>query len=188
MPSDIPGFAADLSDSHFALFGLPARFELDETELAMRYRELQRAVHPDRYAGGSPLERRLALQRAAQINEAFQVLKDPLRRARYLLSLHGVETGEESNTIMNPAFLSEQMALREALMELREAHEPQRELERIMLHIDERVHEMTGALRAHLADPSPEHLAEACHIIRKMQFLRRLAQEAGEIEEDLASA
>ena len=186
MSSDVPGSAADLS--HFALFGLPARFELDETELAVRYRELQRAVHPDRYAGGSPLERRLALQRAAQINEAFQVLKDPLRRARYLLSLHGVDTGEESNTVMDAAFLSEQMALREALMELREAHEPQRELERIMLHIDERLDEMTGELRAHLADPSPEHLSQAGHIVRKMQFLRRLAQEAGELEEELASA
>jgi molecular chaperone HscB len=176
-----------LEDDHFALFGLSAAFDLDEAALASSYRELQRAAHPDRYAGGSAQERRISVQRAAQINEAFQTLRDPLRRARYLLTFHGVDTREESNTIVDPAFLGEQMTLREALMDLRESAEPQRELRRIAADIATRLHDMTLMLREQLRQPSRESLPQAGDTVRKMQFLKRLEQEATELEEELAS-
>jgi molecular chaperone HscA len=103
----------DLSHNHFELFGLKAGFEVDGETLALRYRDLQKETHPDRFANASEQERRLSVQLAAQINEAFRVLKSPLARARYLLELKGVVI-DDTDTRMDPAFLMEQMELREA--------------------------------------------------------------------------
>ena len=105
----------ELTQNHFELFGLPVAFDVDAQQLAERYRELQRILHPDRYANASDRERRLSIQHAAQVNEAFQTLKSSLRRARYLLQLKGVEFDDEKETHLDPAFLMEQMELREAL-------------------------------------------------------------------------
>ncbi|HKJ76321.1 MAG TPA: Fe-S protein assembly co-chaperone HscB, partial [Gammaproteobacteria bacterium] len=74
---------ADFSQNYFELFGLPEGFEVDSETLSLRYRDLQRALHPDRFAGASDRERRLSVQQTARVNEAYRTLKDPLARARY---------------------------------------------------------------------------------------------------------
>src|SRR5512141_1081809 len=104
--------------NHFELFELPVTFDIDTDELAVRYRELQRRVHPDKYANASDQERRLSMQMTTMINEAFQTLKDPVWRGRYLLSLRGISLDDEIDTAMDPAFLTEQMELREELEEV----------------------------------------------------------------------
>jgi molecular chaperone HscB len=92
----------DFTRNHFELLGLPAVFGIDPARLDQRYRELQGRVHPDRFAAASEAERRVAMQWATRANEAYRTLRDPLARARYLLSLKGYDTGEESNTAMPP--------------------------------------------------------------------------------------
>ena len=72
----------DLSKNFFELFALPVSYEIDNNALRERYRELQRSVHPDRYANASAQEQRLAMQGSTFINEAFETLKDPLWRAQ----------------------------------------------------------------------------------------------------------
>ncbi len=109
--------------SHFTLFGLAERFALDAQALDAAWRRLQTAVHPDRHAGGSDGERRLALQRATQVNEAYRVLRDPQRRGAYLCERAGVPLQAESNTAMPAAFLMQQMAWREALEDARAARD-----------------------------------------------------------------
>ncbi len=106
---------ARLDDDHFALLGLPRRQSLDRAALESRYRDVLARVHPDRHAGGTAIDQRLAMQWATRINEAYQTLKSPLGRARYLLTLGGHEVGSESNTAMPASFLMEQMELREAV-------------------------------------------------------------------------
>ena len=69
---------------HFALFELQPDFEVDAQALSDRYRELARKVHPDRFADAGASEQRQALEQSANLNEAYQVLKSPTRRARYL--------------------------------------------------------------------------------------------------------
>ena len=69
------------NQNHFELFGLPARFAVDAAALEARYHELQREVHPDRFAAAPEAERRVSMQRATRVNEAYQTLKSPLRRA-----------------------------------------------------------------------------------------------------------
>ena len=95
--------------NHFELFDLPQTFAIDLAKLDQVYRRLQGEVHPDRFATGSDSEKRQSLQLATQANDAYQTLKSPLLRARYLLQLKGIETLEESNTAMPASFLMQQM-------------------------------------------------------------------------------
>src|SRR5437868_4529239 len=101
--------------NYFELFGLPVSFDLDLADLTERYRGLARTTHPDRFAGGSDQERRVAMQTTASINEAFRILKDPIARGRYLLELRGVRLNAESETVRDTSFLAEQIELREQL-------------------------------------------------------------------------
>ena len=104
----------DFSRNHFELFGLPARFRFDHDMLDRAYRELQSAVHPDRFAAAGESERRQALQSSARVNEAYQALKDPVARAQYLLSLQGVDALAETDTSLPLDFLECQLERREA--------------------------------------------------------------------------
>lgn len=104
-----------LSDDDFSLFGLPQRQALDAQALATQWRALQAQVHPDRFASEGAAAQRLAMQWAVRVNEAYQRLKDPLKRAAYLCELRGVPINAENNTAMAGAFLMQQMAWREAL-------------------------------------------------------------------------
>ncbi len=116
MTARSPSFNAD----YFALLGLPLRQGLDVASLEANFRELQGRVHPDRHVQATDADRRLAMQWATRVNEAFQTLKSPLKRANYLLSLHGHDTGLESNTAMPVEFLMAQMELREAVADARD--------------------------------------------------------------------
>jgi molecular chaperone HscB len=108
-----------LQKNFFDLLGLDRRYALDPADLERAYLTLQQVVHPDRFAGGSDTQRRLALQLAAQVNQAHQVLKTPSSRAAYLCELAGADVELESNTSMPTDFLMLQMEWRETLDEAR---------------------------------------------------------------------
>src|SRR5262249_49827371 len=102
----------------FDTLGAPRRFDLDLTTLEKTHRELSRALHPDRFAHAGASERRAALEKAANVNEAWRILRDPIRRAEALFRLAGVEM-ETNEPKASPAFLMEMMDDREALAEAR---------------------------------------------------------------------
>lgn len=175
--------------THFELFGFPQSFDIDLDRLDRTYRELQRTLHPDRFANTSDYEQRLSVQKAAWVNEAYQALKDPLKRARYLLEIHGHPLGDEHHTTRDTEFLLEQMALRESLAEVREANDPLAELESIGAGIGARMDQLTGLLQDLLAvDESGEiegPVDAAIDAILKMTFFRRLQEEIFSIEAGL---
>src|SRR5258706_5675836 len=107
--------AKALTSNHFELFGLVPAFALDIARLEAAYREIQSKVHPDRFAQAGDAERRASMQMTTQVNEAYRTLKSPVQRAKYLLALHGVDVGFETNTAMPREFLMEQMEIRERL-------------------------------------------------------------------------
>lgn len=175
----------DLSSNHFELFGLPVGFDIDTAQLAEKYRELQRVLHPDRFANASDRERRLSVQQAAQVNAAYQTLRSPLRRARYLLELRGVEFDDERQTHLDPDFLMAQMELREALAEVRSQADPFAALNRLMTDLAREREALETELARHLAQEDEAALEAARQIVQKLQFFARLQEEAEEIEEGL---
>jgi len=104
-----------LDSDDFELFDVPRRFEQDRAVLDARWRALQAEVHPDRFAVEGPAAQRVAMQWAVRVNEAYQRLKDPLKRAAYLCGLNGVPVDLHTNTAMPANFLVQQMEWREAL-------------------------------------------------------------------------
>jgi molecular chaperone HscB len=173
---------ADLSSSFFQLFGLPRAFDVDAAQLDSRYRELQRIMHPDRYASAGDQERRLAMQQATRINEGYQTLKDPLKRGRYLLELGGFVFSDQHHTTRDGEFLMRQMELREALGAVRTAGDPLGALAGLIDAIDRDFAALTGELRTLFDGGDCADAQAAADLLMKMQFFRRLREEAQELE------
>jgi molecular chaperone HscB len=108
-----------LDSDDFELFGLSRRFAQDRSAIDARWRELQAQVHPDRFAAEGAAAQRVAMQWAVRVNEAYQRLKDPLRRAALICQLEGQPVDAENNTTMPATFLMQQLEWREALDEAR---------------------------------------------------------------------
>lgn len=173
-----------LQKNHFELFGLEPGFELELENLSARYRDLQRAVHPDKFANASDQERLLSVQQAAQINEAFQTLKSPLSRARYLLELKGFAL-DDTDTAMDPMFLMEQMELRESLAGVRDNSDPFAELMKLRDTIEGRESGLISDLGSAFGSADPAALEGARDTVRKLQFMEKLLQELEELEDEL---
>ncbi|AYQ29980.1 MULTISPECIES: Fe-S protein assembly co-chaperone HscB [unclassified Polaromonas] len=105
----------NLQSNDFELFGVPQRFAQDRAALDARWKDLQREAHPDKFAAQGAAAQRVAMQWSVRINEAYQRLKDPLKRASYLCELNGAPINAENNTAMPHDFLVQQMQWREAL-------------------------------------------------------------------------
>jgi molecular chaperone HscB len=176
---------SELEKNYFELFGLPSQFTVDLPDLATRYRELQKKFHPDKFASGTDAERRMASQMAAQINAAYQSLKSPLERGRYLLKLSGIELDDEKDTQMNPAFLMEQMELREQLESAGGADDPLTHLLQLGKEIDQSLEKRISKLEGLFQGEASESLIEARNLLREMQFLQKLRKDIERKEDDL---
>jgi len=175
------------TQTHFELFELPVSFDIDLQDLSQRYRELQSVVHPDKFANASDRERRLSVEKAALINDAYQTLKSAQRRARYMLELHSVSFDSEKDMALDPAFLMEQIELREALEGITKESDPLLSLNNIMSDIKKRINVLLDEIKQgfsvdNLDDSAKSNLKKLVH---KMQFLDKLQQEAEFQEESL---
>jgi molecular chaperone HscB len=110
----------------FATLGIERRFTVDIQALEKTHRELSRALHPDKFVGAGPTERRTALGKAVEVNEAWRVVKDPIRRAEALFELAGIAVGERNEPRPSPALLMDMMEQRELLAEARAARDASR--------------------------------------------------------------
>ena len=163
-------FAAD----HFTLFGLPQAQALDLARLEDSFRAIQAKVHPDKHAHSGDSDRRLAMQWATRVNEAFQTLRSPGLRARYLLGLLGHDPQIESNTAMPAEFLMSQMELREAVAEARSAaDEDALDTVRVRLlgEIRTEYERLTGLI------DTDRDLVAASNLVRQLMFQEKLLNE-----------
>lgn len=102
----------------FTRLALEPRFEMPVDELDRRYFDLQRCLHPDRFATKTSRERAISLALTADINAAYETLQDPVKRAISLLEMQGVTIHADGcNTMSDPVLLMEAMEQREALAE-----------------------------------------------------------------------
>ncbi len=167
--------------NHFSTFDLVPAFAVDTSQLASRYRDVQAAVHPDRFVNATDAEKRIAMERAVEVNEAFTTLKDPVRRAMHLLALVNIDGMDEKNTVMPFDFLAEQIEWREALADAKLKEDEER--------LEEMLRELEGML-ASLGDTFAaayrgEHYSVATTLARKMRFVQKLIEEAASALADL---
>ncbi|MUL11740.1 co-chaperone HscB [Aliivibrio fischeri] len=168
--------------NHFELFGLPNQFELDGGLLSLQFRELQKRFHPDNFATSSERDRLLSIQKAAQINDAYQTLKNPVSRAEYILSEQGHDIRGEQTTMQNPMFLMQQMELREELESLPASSDP----ESALFDFAENVTAMRKSQLVQLQELlKNEAWIEAAQSVRKLKFIEKLNQEVEQLEEKL---
>jgi len=169
--------------------GVEPRFDLDMTALAKRHRDLSGALHPDRYAGKPAAERRMALDRAIGVNEAWRMLRDPVRRAESLLRVHGVKVGETVEPKPPPALLMEMMEIREELAEARAS----KDLDAVAALGDRmraRETAVVGALTKGFAEADGDAAALEAQLPRlgELRYIRRFFEELDAIEEQLSEA
>ncbi|RDH92182.1 MAG: Fe-S protein assembly co-chaperone HscB [endosymbiont of Seepiophila jonesi] len=175
----------DFSKNYFELFGLPVGFIVDADSLSDRYRDLQRVIHPDRYANASEQERLFSLQGASRINEAFETLKDPIARATYLLTMHGIEMDAQKETTSDMAFLMQQMELREELEGVRNQDDPYEAVLDLRGRINKQIKTLVGQMAVQFESATPDQLEDAREILRKMRFLQKLRTEVESVTADL---
>lgn len=160
-----------LQANDFELFDVPAQFAQDRAQLDARWKALQREAHPDRFAAEGAAAQRMAMQWSVRINEAYQRLKDPLKRAAYLCELRGAPVQAENNTAMPASFLMQQMAWRESLDDTESleglealADEVSAQQRRVQLEL------------ARLLDEAQDP-AQAVGQVRALMFIERFTQE-----------
>jgi molecular chaperone HscB len=162
--------------NHFALFQLPQHFAIDMTALEKAYHGVQSQAHPDKFAHATGAEKRVAMQWATRANEAYQTLKNPLRRATYLCELNNVDLQTESNTAMPAAFLMQQMEWRDELTDAK-AGKDVAALERLETALrterKQALERIEGLLDA--AD-----FSGAAQLVRQLMFLEKFGDEIGD--------
>ena len=169
----------------FATLGAPRRFDLDLTALEKTHRELSRALHPDKFAQAGASERRAALEKAANVNEAWRILRDPIRRAEALFRVEGIAVGEANEPKASAAFLMDVMEEREALAEARAA----RDLPKVRVlatGIAQRARDAEEKLIAGFANGTPpkDELLRLLPTLGELRFYRRFLDEVEAIEEE----
>jgi len=172
----------DFSQNYFALFGLPEQYEIDKSQLATAFRELQTEYHPDRFVNEDEQQRRLAVQSTGFINEAHETLLSARLRARYLLILKGVDFDDEVDTTSDTQFLMHQMEMRESLEDAKQAEDPLADVDEIR----HQVHLAIMNLQADFVRKIEENkLSDAKEVVLKMKFFERLCQEVTALTEKL---
>jgi molecular chaperone HscB len=175
-----------LREDHFAVLGVERRFDLDGAALEARYKDLTRKLHPDRFATADPRARRAALQRTVQLNEAWRALKEPLRRAEYLLELGGVKLASDDGgarsggVAASPALLMEILELREELGEARAAHDDAKVTrmgQAMRARADEAAARVAAGLSAAPADLTTERLEAVARELVALRYYRRFLDE-----------
>ncbi len=170
----------------FEILGLPPRFDLDLSQLEQRHRELSLLLHPDRTAGKSAAERRAALSRAMEVNQARRSLADPISRTELLLARRGVATGEGNEPRATASLLMEMMERREALRELA-GRRDKLALERLGAEVLEERRATEARLTEFFSanESSDQSNAAALEALGALRYFRRFFDELGAVQDDL---
>lgn len=160
------------STDHFTRLGLAPSFDIDDDKLEKQYLGFQRVLHPDRFAGKPAKERAMAEAQAVALNEAYETLDDPLKRATYLLRLKGVlSEAAADKTVNDPALLMEAMEKREALSEAESVDA----IEKLTVDAAGDAIQMLSEISKAFAD---DDLAAANRSVLRLKYLRKFLEEA----------
>jgi molecular chaperone HscB len=171
--------------NYFELFNLSFEFDVAVESISDTYRDLQRVVHPDKFAHASEHEKLLAVQKSAEVNDAFQTLKNPLSRAQYMLAEQGVDIQIEQTTLRDPQFLMQQMELREQLESISELDDPDEAINAFERDIQAMTANLYQQLSPLLVSSCRISLENAATLVRKLKFMNKLREELDRLEDSI---
>ncbi|MGJ8690891.1 MAG: co-chaperone HscB [Thalassotalea sp.] len=171
--------------NYFELFGVDESFDIDSQYLSQVYQSLQKKVHPDKFAHAASQTQLLAVQKSAQINDAYQTLKLPLKRAQYMLEQRGVEMPPEQNSFQDNMFLMRQMELREMLEDVKHAADPDAAILSANQELDQEYQQLLALMHQQLIENSAQSNKSACDNLRKLKFYQKLHIELDRLEDQL---
>jgi molecular chaperone HscB len=169
----------------FETLGIAPTFDVDLASVEKRYREMARVLHPDRHVAGSPADRRVALGKAVEVNEAWRLIRDPIRRAEALLEHRGVKIEEGKAPKPDPEFLMEMMEQREALAEARASRDPAR-VEALAADIRRREKDVLVRIATAFVSSGPP--GNVVPLLGELRYYRRFLDEVSAIEDGLHDA
>jgi molecular chaperone HscB len=176
----------------FSFFGLPEHLSIDLSDLQRRFYELSRQLHPDLYTRKSGRERQYSLEATAILNDGYRTLRDPIKRAEYVLKQNGLDIGEQRSKNVPPELLEEVFELNMALEELRGGDSGVRpQLETAGEHFRGMLADVDGELERQFRgfDQAHDGKADLLAKIRATLNRRRYIQNlVGEVEKELAPA
>ncbi len=161
----------NLQSNDFELFGLTQKFSQERSAIDARWKQLQAEAHPDKFAAQGASAQRIAMQWSVRINEAYQRLKDPLKRASYLCELNGAPVNAENNTAMPAGFLMQQIEWREELDDAGTTES----IEKIASQANECGRDQL--LKIEQAIDLQNNFKAAVEHVRSLMFVERFAQE-----------
>ena len=171
-----------IAANYFLQFELSVSFDVDMDRLNGQFRELQTLAHPDRYAAAGDEQRLRAIKLSSYLNEAYETLKSPLRRAGYLLQLQGVDVDKVSQSDLDPELLFEQMSLRESLAELPKDDTAQARLDELNQSAGVRLARRQEEFARSLAEGKLNRAKAQFH---ELQFLTKFKSEIENAEDAL---
>ncbi|MGL4827205.1 MAG: Fe-S protein assembly co-chaperone HscB [Vibrionaceae bacterium] len=158
--------------NYFELFDFEPQFELDAAVLSSRFHQLQRRFHPDNFVQETPAKQRQASQYSAQINDAYQTLRDPLLRAVYMLSLTDLEL-QNHRTFSDSDFLIKQLWFREQL-ELAACERNETRLHTLSGEVNVQYQALLKKVGEKLQQKEWD---EALQLVQQGQFIKKLQDE-----------
>jgi molecular chaperone HscB len=163
---------------------MPQSFDVDIGAIERRHRELSRALHPDKFVGAGERDRRAALAKAVEVNEAWRIVRDPIRRAEALLRLRGLDVAEGREPKPEQEFLMEMLELREALGDAKHARDLQA-VRAMAADVEARVRTVEQTLSEGFRRGDEKSVVGG---LSELRFLRRFLDEVSAIEDEFAAA
>jgi len=171
--------------NYFQLFAIEVGFDVDLNHLSQTYQTLQKAVHPDRFAHASSQDQLLAVQKSAEINDAYQTIKQPLKRAEYILTLRGVDMPNEQQSFSDTSFLMQQMELREMLGEVKFADDVDAAFNHAQQVLAQEYQQLLDVMEQQILENNKIANTSACDNLRKLKFYQKLNIEVDRLEDSL---
>ena len=170
----------DLTRNYFELFDFSESFEIDQNQLAEKYRALQSELHPDRFANATDQERRLSVQTTAFINEAYSTLKNDLKRSHYLLKLSDITFNADTETSSDGEFLMQTMELHEQVEDAGSSDNPLEQLDALSKKMKQNQQQLVTQFSAQYKS---KELDAAKETALKLQFYERLTNQVRKKQE-----
>ena len=165
-----------LKKNFFELFNIDIAVDINKSELDEKVKALQIKFHPDKFASGSDVEKRLALQLSSHINDGYKILSDIVLRIEYILKINNF-VKDESKTINDASLLQEQIEYNELEESLKEHYDDdlvRNHLNKIKLLLKNSIEDIKLSFKSKDYETMWQHLSKLRFYIKNINNLIKM--------------